>query len=119
MEKQMQIVECAPMRQIGFDVGGHSSYDDQVWATLNEISSGYGLFNARVVAGNYSDPKKELRSNYGFDHWLLLPTMLAAGAIIVGAEEKGDRCHSYTVYIRNDDSVDAFCERMKSIRQFY
>jgi hypothetical protein len=117
MEKQ--IVECRPMKQIGFDVGGHSQYDDLVWATLNEIADQYGLFDAKVIVGSYTSNKKEIRQNYGFDHWLLLPTMLVAGAIIIGEEESGDRCHSYSVYLRHDDTVEAFCERMRKIEQFY
>ncbi|WP_269145121.1 hypothetical protein [Pectinatus frisingensis] len=36
MEKQ--IVECKPMKKIGFDVGGHSEYDDKVWATFAPMS---------------------------------------------------------------------------------
>lgn len=46
--------------------------------------------------------------NYGFDHWLLLPTMLVIVVIIIGEEESGDRCHSYSVYLRHDDIVEAF-----------
>ena len=117
MEKQ--IVECKPMKKIGFDVGGHSEYDDKVWATLNEIADQYSLFDAQVVVGRYSGKPKEIRQNYAFDHWLLLPTMLVAGAIIIGEEENEEKCQSYSIYIRHDDTIEAFCDRMKKVKQFY
>lgn len=47
------------MKQIGFDVGGHSQYDDLVWATLNEIADQYGLVYAKVIVKSYTSNRKK------------------------------------------------------------
>lgn len=113
-----QIVECKPMKEIGFVVAGHSQFDDQVWSSLRDIADGYGLFDAKIIGGTYSNPK-DLSDNLDLDHWLLLPTLLMAGATIIGQEANGEECDHYTAYIRNDDTIDAFCERMRKVRQFF
>jgi len=110
---EVQIVEYKQMKQIGFCKGGNSQYDDQVWATLNEIAAKYGLYDVKVIVGSCYFNPTEIRFPYGVDHWLLLPTLLAAGAVIIGEDGSKENCHAYNVYIRHDDTVEAFCDRMR------